>query len=39
MTAMVDGTEVTVTDEFYAKLKNPFVLAVNGEHVVYIDIV
>lgn len=39
MTAVVDGTEITVRDKFYESLKNPFILAVNGEHIVYIDIV
>ncbi len=38
MTAQVDGREVPVTDTFYEKMKNPFLMAVNGEHVVYIEV-
>ena len=38
MTAMVDGKEVTVTDEFVTKMKNPILMAVNGEHIVYIEV-
>ncbi|MGN0342445.1 MAG: baseplate J/gp47 family protein [Roseburia sp.] len=39
MTANVDGNEIPVTEEFYEKQQNPFIMAVNGEHIVYIDIV
>ncbi|MDO4261615.1 MAG: hypothetical protein Q4C82_06015 [Eubacteriales bacterium] len=38
MTALVDGKELTVTDEFYENMKNPFLMAVNGEHRVYIEV-
>ena len=38
MTALVDGKEVPVTDSFYEKMKNPFLMAVNGEHIVYIEV-
>lgn len=38
MTAFVDGREVPVTDSFYEQIKNPFLMAVNGEHIVYIEV-
>lgn len=38
MTALVDGKEVPVTDVFYEQRKNPFMMAVNGEHIVYIEV-
>ncbi|MBR5509401.1 MAG: hypothetical protein IKV59_05055 [Lachnospiraceae bacterium] len=38
MTALVDGKEIPVTDSFYEKMKNPFLMAVNGEHIVYIEV-
>ena len=38
MTAQMDGREVTVTDEFYETVQNPFLMAVNGEHMVYIEV-
>lgn len=38
MTVLVDGSEIPVTDEFYEKVKNPFLMAVNGEHMVYIEV-
>jgi len=38
MTAIVDGKEVQVTDLFYEHMQNPFMMAVNGEHIVYIEV-
>ena len=38
MTALVDGKEVQVTDMFYEQMSNPFIMAVNGEHIVYIEV-
>lgn len=38
MTAEIDGKEVPVTESFYEHLDNPFVMAVNGEHIVYIEV-
>ena len=38
MTAEIDGKEVPITDDFYDNLKNPFMMAVNGEHIVYIEV-
>jgi hypothetical protein len=38
MTALVDGREVPVDHEFYERMTNPFLMAVNGEHVVYIEV-
>ena len=38
MTAMMDGREVPVTDTFYEQMNNPFLMAVNGEHIVYIEV-
>lgn len=38
MTALVDGKEVQITDSFYEQMKNPFMMAVNGEHIVYIEV-
>lgn len=39
MTANIDGEEVPVKEDFYETRWNPFIMAVNGEHIVYIDIV
>lgn len=38
MTALVDGKEIQVTDMFYEQMQNPFMMAVNGEHIVYIEV-
>ena len=38
MTAQVNGQECSVTDEFYENLNDPFVMAVNGDHMVYIEV-
>lgn len=38
MTAQVNGQECSVTDEFYENLNDPFAMAVNGEHTVYIEV-
>ena len=38
MTALIDGKEVPVTDTFYEQIKNPFMMAVNGETIVYIEV-
>lgn len=39
MTAIEDGMEIPVNEDFYETRQNPFTMAVNGEHVVYIDLV
>ena len=31
-------SNVLITDDFYDNLKNPFMMAVNGEHIVYIEV-
>lgn len=38
MTAEIDGKEIQVTESFYEHFDNPFVMAVNGEHIVYIEV-
>ena len=38
MTAEIDGKEVPITENFYDHMKNPFMMAVNGEHIVYIEV-
>lgn len=38
MTAQIDGKEVDVKDEFYDRIHNPFIMAISGTHIVYIDI-
>lgn len=38
MTALVDGREVPAGDDFFEQMGNPFLMAVNGEHVVYIEV-
>ena len=38
MTAEIDGKEVPITEDFYDNFKNPFMMAVNGEHIVYIEV-
>lgn len=38
MTAEIDGKEVPITENFYEQMKNPFMMAVNGEHIVYIEV-
>ena len=38
MTAEIDGKEVPITEGFYENFKNPFMMAVNGEHIVYIEV-
>lgn len=38
ITAQVNGQEYSVTDEFYENLNDPFAMAVNGEHMVYIEV-
>ena len=38
MTAEIDGKEVPVTEDFFEKMENPFLMAVNGEHIVYIEV-
>ena len=38
MTAEIDGKEVPITENFYEQMKNPFIMAVNGEHIVYIEV-
>lgn len=38
MTVLIHGKEVPLTDEFYEKESNPFFMAVNGEHRVYIEV-
>ena len=38
VTAWENGQERPVDSEFYEKHKNPFRMAVNGEHMVYIEV-
>ncbi|MEI3526111.1 MAG: hypothetical protein V8Q27_08300 [Eubacteriales bacterium] len=38
MTALVDGREVAVDESFYENRKDPFAMAVSGEHMVYIEV-
>lgn len=38
MTAEIDGKEVPVDESFHENNRNPFLMAVNGEHVVYIEV-
>ena len=38
MTAEIDGKEVPVTEGFYERIQDPFIMAVNGEHKVYIEV-
>ena len=38
MTAIVDGAEVPVQDGFGEQMDNPFLMAVNGEHIVTIEL-
>lgn len=39
MTAIENGIEIPVNENFYETRHNPFIMAVNGEHIVYIDLV
>mgnify|MGYP005770338131 CR=1 FL=1 len=38
MTALLDGREVAVDESFYENRKDPFAMAVSGEHMVYIEV-
>lgn len=38
MAAKAGGAEYALDDEIYRHIRNPFVMAVNGEHTVYIDL-
>lgn len=38
MTATIDGKEIPVDEAFWEKVQNPFIMAVNGEHIVYIEV-
>ena len=38
ITAVADGVEVPVEDDFAEQMKNPFLMAVNGEHIVTIEL-
>ena len=38
MTAEIEGKDVPVDDSFFAQEQNPFIMAVNGEHIVYIEV-
>ena len=38
MTAYVEGKEVPVNEEFYGRMQDPFLMAVNGDHMVYIEV-
>lgn len=38
ITAQVNGQECSVDEEFYENLNDPFAMAVNGEHKVYIEV-
>ena len=38
MTAQIEGKEVPVDESFFEKVQNPLIMAVNGEHIVYIEV-
>ena len=38
MTAEIEGKEVPVDESFFEKVQNPLIMAVNGEHIVYIEV-
>lgn len=38
MTAEIEGKEVPVDESFFEQVQNPFIMAVNGEHIVYIEV-
>ena len=38
MTAEIEGKEIPVDDSFFEQNQNPFIMAVNGEHIVYIEV-
>ncbi len=38
MTAEIEGKEIPVTEDFVEQIGNPFIMAVNGEHIVYIEV-
>ena len=38
MTAEIEGKEVPVDESFFEKVQNPLIKAVNGEHIVYIEV-
>jgi hypothetical protein len=38
MTTEIEGKEVPITENFYEKINDPFLMAVNGEHIVYIEV-
>lgn len=38
MTAEFKGKEYTIDNEVYQQIKNPFAMAVNGEHTVYVSV-
>lgn len=38
MTALVDGREVAADESFYENQRDPFAMAVSGEHMVYIEV-
>ena len=39
MTAEIDGKEIPVKDDFYQKYESPFIMGINGKHVVHIDLI
>lgn len=39
MTAQLDGKEIPIKDDFYQKYETPFIMGINGKHVVHIDLI
>lgn len=39
MTAEIDGHEIPVKEDFYQKYDSPFIMGINGEHIVHIELV
>lgn len=39
MTAQLDGKEIPIKDDFYRKYETPFIMGINGKHVVHIDLI
>lgn len=39
MTAEIDGKEIPVKEDFYQKYESPFIMGINGKHVVHIDLI
>lgn len=39
MTAQMDGKEIPIKDDFYQKYETPFIMGINGKHIVHIDLI